>query len=359
MIKESGLEDIYENIEEGERLSFEQGVRLYRSNNILALGSLANIVREKKNKNKAYYIHNQHLNYSNICINQCKFCAFGKEKNDPSAYVMSIEEIADKIKERIKEPVSEVHIVGGLNPDLPFNYYINMLKAIKQIRPQIHIQAFTIVEIAHLANIAGKPIALIIEQLKEAGLGSIPGGGAEVFSARIRERLCPKKLSPDSWIEIAKKIHRMGLRSNATMLYGHIETFEECLEHLITLRAAQDETGGFLAFIPLAFHPKNTALDNLSQTTGFHDLKQIAIARLMLDNFDHIKAYWVMVGTSLAQTALWFGADDIDGTVIEEKITHMAGGETSQALTREELKRLIREADREPVERDTLYANLS
>ncbi|MFH1672686.1 MAG: aminofutalosine synthase MqnE [Pseudomonadota bacterium] len=354
-IKDAGIEDIFNKVEKQQRLSFEDGVRLYRSDNLLALGSIANMVREKKNGNRAYYIYNQHVNYSNICVNLCRFCAFGKDREDPAAYEMTIEEIVEKIKERIDEPISEVHIVGGLNPDLPYGYYLEMLREIKKVRPSIHIQAFTVVEIAHLAHLAEKPVETVIEELKEAGLGSIPGGGAEVFSTRIRERLCPKKLSPEGWLDTAKIAHKAGLRSNATMLYGHIETYEERIEHLIALRNAQDETGGFLTFIPLAFHPRNTDLASLSPTTGFEDLKNIAVARLMLDNFDHIKAYWVMIGPKLAQIALSFGADDIDGTVIEEKITHMAGAETSQALTRNELRRVIRAAGREPVERDTLY----
>ncbi len=354
-IKDSGLEDICEKVKKQRRLSVEDGVRLYRSNNLLALGSMANTARERKNGNKAYYIYNQHINYSNICVNLCRFCAFGKDREDPAAYEMTIEEIVEKIRERMHEPISEVHIVGGLNPDLPYSYYLEMLKEIKKLRPSIHIQAFTVVEIAHLANIAEKSVETVLEELKEAGLGSIPGGGAEVFSSRIREKLCPKKLSPEGWLNTAKIAHKAGLRSNATILYGHIETYEERVEHLTALRAAHDETGGFLTFIPLAFHPRNTDLESLSPTTGFEDLKNIAVARLMLDNFDHIKAYWVMIGPKLAQIALSFGADDIDGTVIEEKITHMAGGETSQALTRKELRQFIREAGREPVERDTLY----
>jgi len=357
-ICDSGLDDIYKKIKQEERLSFEDGVRLYRSNDIIALGAMADIVRRKKNGNKAYYIYNQHINYSNICINLCRFCAFGRKREADGAYEMTIEEICEKIRERLNEPVSEVHIVGGLNPDLPYSYYIEMLKEIKKVRPSIHIQGFTVVEIAHLADISGKSVEKVLEELAEAGLGSIPGGGAEVFSARVREKLCPKKLSPEGWINTAKISHRLGLRSNATMLYGHIETYEERVEHLMALRDAQDETGGFLCFIPLAFHPGNTDLESLSATTGFDDLKNVAVARLMLDNFDHIKAYWIMIGPKLAQIALSFGADDIDGTVIEEKITHMAGAETSEALTEKELRKLIREAGRDPVKRDTLYNEL-
>jgi aminodeoxyfutalosine synthase len=325
----------------------------------LAVGYLANLVRERKNGNKAFFIYNQHVNYSNICTNLCKFCAFGKEKGHKQAYEMSQEEIQAKIKERLDEPINEVHIVGGIHPDLPFSYYTDMLRGIKEIKPEIHIQAFTCVEIYHLAELAGKPVGETLERLKEAGLGSIPGGGAEVFSPRIRKITCEKKLSGEGWLEVAKTAHRHGLKTNATMLYGHIETVEERLEHLDALRTTQDETNGFLTFIPLAFHPKNTEMSELSRTTGVTDLKNIAVARLMLDNFPHIKAYWVMIGPKLAQVALSFGADDMDGTVKEEVITHMAGAESGQALGHKTLIRLIQEAGRQPVERDTLYNELT
>jgi aminodeoxyfutalosine synthase len=354
-IKEAGLEEIHEKILIGARLSFDDGIKLFQINQLPVLGYLANIVRERLNGNRAYYIYNQHINYSNICVNLCKFCAFGKEKGHEKGYEMSIDEIVSKIRERMDEPVKEVHIVGGLHPDLPYEYYLKMLMAIKKVRPDIHIQAFTCVEISHLASLARKSIQDTLSDLVEAGLGSIPGGGAEVFSPRIRERLCPKKIPGMEWLEIAKTAHRMGLRSNATMLYGHIETIEERLEHLLALREAQDETGGFLCFIPLAFHPKNTELETISSTGGVDDLKTIAVSRLMLDNFNHIKAYWIMLGSKVAQIALSFGADDLDGTILEEKITHMAGAETSQAMSRTEIEHLIRSAGREPVERDTLY----
>jgi aminodeoxyfutalosine synthase len=354
-LKEAGLFEIYEKVLSDTRLSAEDGELLFSTTHLPALGYLANLVRERLNGNQAYYIYNQHINYSNICINLCKFCAFGKEKTHPEAYEMSIEEIVSKIRQRHAEPITEVHIVGGLHPDLPYEYYIDMLKAIKAERPEIHIQAFTCVEIAHLAAISGQSIAETLEGLMQAGLGSIPGGGAEVFSTRIREKLCPGKLSGKDWVEVAKTAHRAGLRTNATMLYGHIETISERIEHLLALREAQDETGGFLCYIPLAFHPKNTKLEYLSSTGGVDDLKSIAVSRLLLDNFSHIKAYWVMLGPKVAQIALSFGADDLDGTVLEEKITHMAGADTSQAMTRSEIEHLIRQAGRNPVERDTLY----
>jgi len=358
MVVAAGFGDILDKIKAGERLGFADGVRLYRSNEILALGYLANLVRERLNGDKAYFIYNQHVNYSNVCTNLCKFCAFGKEKGSPLAYEMSVAEVRAKIRERLAEPISEAHVVGGIHPDLPYQYYLDMLKGIKEERPEIHIQAFTCVEIAHLAELAGKSLADTLKDLVAAGLGSIPGGGAEVFSPRIREKTCEKKLSGQGWLEVAKTAHRLGLKSNATMLYGHIETIEERVEHLEALRAAQDESGGFLTFIPLAFHPKNTEMETIAKTSGLEDLKNIAVARCFLDNFPHVKAYWVMIGPKLAQVALSFGADDVDGTVKEERITSMAGGESGGVMADSELIRLIRDAGRTPVLRDTLFNEL-
>jgi aminodeoxyfutalosine synthase len=355
IVKNAGLGDILEKVHDGERLSVADGIRLFESPNLLAVGYLANIVRGRKNGNKAYFIYNQHINYSNICTNLCKFCAFGKDRDSDLAYEMSVEDVRAKVRERISEPITEIHMVGGIHPDLPYSYYTELLKAIKEERPDVHIQAFTCVEIAHLAEISGLGIIGVLEDLKKAGLGSIPGGGAEVFSPRIRKLTCEKKLSGSDWLEVAKTAHRVNLFTNATMLYGHIETIEERVEHLDMLRQAQDETGGFLAFIPLAFHPQNTELAKLARTSGVDDLKNIAVARCFLDNFPHIKAYWVMIGQKLSQIALSFGADDVDGTVKEEIITHMAGAETEQAMSRDQLLRLIREAGRIPIERDTLY----
>ena len=355
MVEEAGLGDILVKIRAGERLSTDDGLRLYKSANLLAVGYLANIVRERLNGDKDYFIYNQHINYSNICTNLCKFCAFGKDKESSKAYEMSVEDVKEKIRERLAEPINEVHVVGGIHPDLPYSYYLEMLRGIKEVRPDIHIQAFTCVEIAHLAELSGQSVEDTLKELVDVGLGSIPGGGAEVFSPRIRGLTCEKKLSGEGWINVAKTAHKLGLSTNATMLYGHIETLEERIEHLDMLRKAQDETGGFLTFIPLAFHPKNTELADLSRTTGIEDLMNIAVARCFLDNFPHIKAYWVMIGPKMAQVALSFGADDVDGTVKEERITKMAGGESEQALSDTELIRLIREAGRQPIERDTLY----
>jgi aminodeoxyfutalosine synthase len=351
----AGLGSILEKIENQQRLAFADGLQLYKCRDILALGYLANLVRNRLHGDNTYYIYNQHINYSNICTNLCKFCAFGRDKDSDLAFEMSVEEVKQKVRDRLAEAISEIHMVGGIHPELPFEYYLELLRGIKEVRPQVHIQAFTCVEIAHLAKLAGKPIGDTLQLLQEAGLGSLPGGGAEVFSPRIRKITCEKKLSGDAWLEVAKTAHRQGLHSNATMLYGHIETLEERLEHLSALRDAQDETHGFLAFIPLAFHPKNTAMADLAKTSGLDDLKNIAVARLFLDNFPHIKAYWVMIGPQMAQIALSFGADDMDGTVKEEVITHMAGAETAQAMGSRTLIRLIKEAGRIPVQRDTLY----
>ncbi len=354
-INSAGLGTILEKVENKQRLSFADGLQLYKSKDILALGYLANLVKNRLNGDKAYFIYNQHINYSNICTNLCKFCAFGRDKDSDLAFEMSVEEVKQKVRDRLSEPISEIHMVGGIHPDLPFDYYTSLLRGIKEVRPQVHIQAFTCVEIAHLAKLSGKPVSDTLLLLQEAGLGSLPGGGAEVFSPRIRQLTCEKKLSGSDWLEVAKTAHRQGLNTNATMLYGHIETLEERLEHLTALRDAQDETHGFLAFIPLAFHPKNTAMSDLTGTTGLDDLKNIAVARLFLDNFPHIKAYWVMIGPQMAQIALSFGADDMDGTVKEEVITHMAGAETAQAIGSRTLIHLIKEAGRIPVQRDTLY----
>ena len=350
LVRNAGLGDILEKIRDGERISVENGIRLFQSPDLLAVGYLANIVRERKNANNAYY--------SNICTNLCKFCAFGKDKDSALAYEMTVEGVRQKVRERLSEPITEIHMVGGIHPDLPYSYYTDLLKVIKEERPDVHIQAFTCVEIAHFAEISGLGIAGVLEDLKKEGLGSIPGGGAEVFSPRIRKLTCEKKLSGSGWIEVAKIAHKVGLHTNATMLYGHIESLEERLEHLDMLRKAQDQTKGFLAYIPLSFHPKNTELSKMSQmsrTSGVDDLKNIAVARCFLDNFPHIKAYWVMIGQKLSQIALSYGADDVDGTVKEEIITHMAGAETEQAMSREQLLRMIREAGRIPIERDTLY----
>ncbi|MBI5750050.1 MAG: aminofutalosine synthase MqnE [Nitrospinae bacterium] len=351
------LKKIEEKVNNNQRLSFEDGVTLFNSPDLLTIGCLANIVRERKNGDKAYFISNRHINHTNICVNRCRFCAFSKDSGEDGAYTMSVEDVLSSAGEHNKG-VSEFHIVGGLHPDLPFQYYLDMLNSLKNKYPDVHIQGFTAVEIEYLARMAGLSIKDILIRLREAGLGSLPGGGAEVFAERVRKKICPEKISGEEWLDVHKTAHQIGMRSNATMLYGHIETVEERVDHLIKLRELQDKTNGFMSFIPLAFHPKNTELDSISKTTGNLDLRVLAIARLMLDNFPHIKAFWIMVGPKLAQISLSFGVDDIDGTVVEEKITHSAGAETEQSLTKNELVRMIKEAGRIPVERDTLYNNL-
>jgi aminodeoxyfutalosine synthase len=357
--QDPGLSGIYDKLAAGPRLSREDGVALFQSADLLGVGALAHLVRQRRHGNKAFYIYNQHINYSNICINGCKFCAFSRKAGEPGAYEMSLEEIFRKVEERAHEPITEIHIVGGCHPDLPFSFYLEILRGIKKRRPEVHLQAFTAVEIAHLAAQAGLSVADTLLALKEAGLGSLPGGGAEVFSPRIRQQLCPAKLSPEGWLGVAQTAHRLGMNTNATMLYGHLETLEERVEHLVRLRDAQEGSGGFLAFIPLAFHPQNTGLSDLSGPSALDDLKTLAVSRLMLDNIPHIKAFWVMLGPKLAQISLSFGVDDVDGTVMEERITHMAGAQTPQGLTRKQLRALIREAGCEPVERDTLYSVVS
>jgi len=346
---------VHEKVAAGERLTGEDGLALFRSPDLLGIGYLANLVRERLHGRKAFYIYNQHLNYSNICVNGCRFCAFGRKAGDEGAYEMSLPEIFEKVEARLNEPITEIHIVGGCHPDLPFSFYLDMLRGIKALRPEVHLQAFTAVEVAHLAELNQASVADTLQALRDAGLGSLPGGGAEVFSNRVRQDLCPQKLSPGGWLSVAQTAHRLGLNTNATMLYGHMETLEERVDHLLKLRTAQDETGGFLAFIPLAFHPQNTDLEHLQGPSAIDDLKTLAISRLLLDNFPHIKAFWIMLGPKMAQLSLCFGVDDVDGTVMEERITHMAGAQTPQGLTRTQLRALIEEAGCEPVERDTLY----
>ncbi|MFQ5696247.1 MAG: aminofutalosine synthase MqnE, partial [Terriglobia bacterium] len=322
---------------------------------LLALGGLANHVREQKNGNVCYYNVNRHLNPTNVCVAHCRLCAFGRDADKPGAYTLALEEAYETAASGCSESVTEFHIVGGLHPDLTFEYYLDLIRGLKERFPQVHLKALTMVEVHYLARQARLSIRDTLLKLKEAGVGSLPGGGAEIFHPRVRKVICDHKTSGMMWLDVARTAHQIGLRSNATMLYGHIETEEERVDHLLKLRALQDETGGFVCFIPLAFHPENTALAHLPKTTGMLDLKNIAASRLLLDNFPHVKAYWIMLTPGIAQVALHFGADDIDGTVVEEKIYHDAGARTAQALRREQLLRLIREAGREPLERDTLY----
>jgi aminodeoxyfutalosine synthase len=349
------LQPIAEKVIAGERLSAEDGATLYRTPDLLGLGWLANFVRERRHGNVCYFNINRHINPTNVCVAHCKLCAFGRDPNAPGAYTFSLEEIWQRAEQGVREGATEFHMVGGLHPDLPFQYFLDMMCGLKKRFPQVHLKAFTMVEVGYFSRIAKLSIKDTLLALKEAGVDSLPGGGAEIFNPRVRKIICDHKTSGQQWLNIARTAHQIGLRSNATMLYGHIETIEERVEHLLALRNLQDETHGFVAFIPLAFHPENTGLAHVPKPTGFDDLKAIAVSRLLLDNFDHIKAYWVMLSPSIAQIALRFGADDLDGTVVEEKIYHDAGATTEQFTPRAELERLIREAGREPVERDTLY----
>jgi aminodeoxyfutalosine synthase len=359
IITDKHLSGIKEKVLNHVRLKAEDALQLYKSNDIIGIGHLANFVRRLRHGKKAFFVYNQHLNYTNVCINHCRFCAYSRRKGQPESFVLTIDDVRKKLSDRIDEPINEIHMVGGINPDLPFNYYLDLLKTIKEIRPSVTIKAFTAVEIDHLAGISGLSMEETIHTLKSAGLDMLPGGGAEVLSTRVHDQLFSKKIGHERWLEVVTKIHAAGLTSNATMLYGHIETLEERVNHFIRLRLLQDKTNGFTAFIPLAFHSKNTLMSDIPSTTAFDDLKNIAIARLMLDNFDHIKAYWVMIGEKLAQTALSFGADDLDGTIIEEKITHMAGATSSKGLSRQKIRRMIQTAGWDPIERDSFYNEIT
>ena len=349
------LAPIAEKVISGTRLDSDDALALYRSPDILAVGWLANNVRERLHGDNTYFNVNRHINPTNVCVAACRLCAFGRKKDSPGSYTMALEEAFETAASGYNEAVTEFHIVGGLHPDLPFQYFLDLVSGLKERFPQVHLKAFTMVEVAYLAKRAKLSIAETLRQLKDAGVDSLPGGGAEIFADRVRHIICDHKIDGNEWLNTARLAHKIGLRSNATMLYGHVENDEDRVDHLMKLRAVQDETGGFQTFIPLAFHPDNTALQHLPKTTGMLDMKQIAVGRLVLDNFPHIKAYWQMVTAKMAQIALRFGADDIDGTVVEEKIYHDAGATTPQGMRRQDLIRLIREAGREPIERDTLY----
>ena len=349
---------ISEKVSAGIPLSFEDGVALFREPDLLKLGALANQVREQRHGDRTTFNRNLHINPTNLCVAGCKLCSFSRRSpGQPGAYTLSLSQAWDKLKARLDagEPVSEVHVVGGLNDSLPFDYYVELLAGLKRLQPALHIKAFSAVEIFHFHKLFQLDVREVLQRLVAAGLGSLPGGGAEIFAPRVRQRICPNKCNAEEWLQVHRTAHQMGLRSNCTMLYGTIETVEERVEHLLRLRALQDETHGFQAFIPLAFHPDNNALAHLPAPSAVDDLRVCAVARLVLHNIPHIKAYWISLGIKTAQIAQWFGADDLDGTVQEEKIYHLAGSETPQALAPAEIVRLIRAAGRTPMERDTLY----
>ncbi|MCC6585452.1 MAG: aminofutalosine synthase MqnE [Bryobacterales bacterium] len=349
------LRPVYEKVLYNQRLSYDDGLKLFRSNDLLAIGYMANLVRERLHGNFTYFNVNRHINPTDVCVASCKLCAFGKKARDPKAYTMSLDQVYETAGRGWSEAVSEFHIVGGLHPELSLDWYCEMLRGLKERFPQVHLKAFTMVEIAYLAQRQKISIRETLQRLKDAGMDSMPGGGAEIFTERIRRIICDHKIDGGQWLDVARQAHEIGLKSNCTMLYGHLENEEDRVDHLVKLRELQDKTSGLVTYIPLAFHPDNTPLQHIARTTGFTDLKNIAVSRLMLDNIPHIKAYWIMMTPKIAQIAQRFGADDIDGTVVEEKIYHDAGATTSQSMRRNELLRLIRESGRDPLERDTLY----
>ena len=348
---------ITDKVLSGERITGEEALEMFHSDDIFALGRLASRVAEKKNGKKAFFVVNRHINPTNICVNRCKFCAFSRSKGEEGAYEFAIDEIIEKLRtsdSELRTAFREVHIVGGLHPDWSFEHYRAMLLEIKKAFPSIAIKAFTAVEIDYFSRISGLTVREVLERLKKSGLQAMPGGGAEIFAEGVRTKLCPEKISGERWLDIHRTAHLCGIPTNATMLYGHVESFEDRVDHLLQLRQLQDITGGFQAFIPLAYHPRNTDIGGF-YTSAIDDLKTIAISRLFLDNIPHIKAYWIMLGEKIAQVSLLFGADDLDGTIVEEKITHSAGAMSSEGLTKKELVTLIAKAGKVPVERDAFY----
>ncbi len=350
---------IADKVRHGVDLDADDGVFLYRYSDLLAVGALANEQRERLHGDSTFFNVNFHINPTNVCEADCKFCSFARLTPDsPTAYTMSVAQVRQKLVDRLAQPVTEIHIVNGLHGGLPFDYYKDCLRELKALRPDVHLKAYTAVEIHYFAEKFGMSYEQVLRELIDAGLGSMPGGGAEIFADRVRQKICKDKATGDQWLEIHRTAHKLGLRSNCTMLYGTIETLEERIDHMLRLRALQAETGGFQTFIPLAFHHEGNDFARLPEPTGVDNLRTYAVGRLMLANIPHIKAYWIMIGVKIAQVSLSFGVDDLDGTVQEEKIYHMAGAETPQAMTRTDLVRLIREAGRTAVERDTLYNQL-
>ncbi|HLJ53713.1 MAG TPA: CofH family radical SAM protein [Chthonomonadaceae bacterium] len=355
------LMDLYDKVQAQERLSYEDGVRLYRSPNLAGVGYLANLVRERLHGDRAYYVRNQHINYTNICNKFCKFCSFYAKKGGPAPYEMDMAEVRRKLQAHIDVPITEVHMVGGIDPRLPYQYYLDLLRTVKEVRPGVHIKAFTMVELVEIQRQAKKPLDEVLRELMAAGLDSLPGGGIEILSDRVHQELFDRKLDGEGWMDVARTAARVGLTQYATMLYGHIETLEERAEHLVRLRALQDETKHFVTMTPLSFHPEGTELEDIPHPTGVDDLRNIAVARLMLDNFAHVKSFWIMNTPQVTQLALWYGADDVDGTVHEYEITYKDGeqGNKRQVLTRKQMVKMIEEAGRVPVERDSLYREVT
>jgi aminodeoxyfutalosine synthase len=358
------LHPIFEKVSAGDRVTDEEALFLYGSNDLNGIGAIANVVRERKNGNVATYIHNQYINYSNHCILSCQFCAFGARKRDPHAFEMTIEEIVEKARHGLEHGITEIHMVGGLHPTLKGEWYLELVRSLRALDPNFFVKAFTAVEIRHLAlRVFKKSVRETLELLREAGLCAITGGGAEIFDQSVRDQVCRGKENADEWWEVHRTWHEMGMRSTSTMLYGHIETMAQRVDHLRRLREWQDVTAGFTGFIPFAFEAKGARADSvltkIRHATAFDELKNLAIARIYLDNFDHITAYWVSLGLPLAQQALNYGVDDLHGTIMEEKIFHMAGAKTPQQQSCAALEKAIREAGREPMQRDTWYRRIA
>jgi aminodeoxyfutalosine synthase len=350
------IEAIREKLGAGERLSFDDGVALFRHADVVAVGQLANDVRERLHGDRTYFNRNMRLEVTNVCVASCLFCSFAKlEEGAPGAHTMRVEEAWAELESRMDDPPSEIHIVNGLHPGLPFSYYEELLAGFKRLAPDVHLKCFTAVEIHFFARHYGMSYGDVLDRLRRAGLGSLPGGGAEIFHPEVRTRIAHDKATAEEYLEVHRTAHRMDMRTNATMLYGHIETFEHRVDHLLRLRALQDETGGLQAFIPLAFHPDGNGMKNLPAPTAVDALRTVAVSRLLLDNVPHVKAYWVSMTPEVAQIALRFGADDLDGTIVHETIYKAAGSRSPRELTVAQLVRLIQEAGRIPVERDTLY----
>lgn len=353
------LKHIAEKVFNNERISFDNALELYESSDILTIGTLADFARKyrscEEKKNYAYFIHNHHLNLTNICEGHCRFCAYRKEGSDPQAYFMNPGQVEDCLKNNVSQAIRELHIVSAINKQANLSYYTEIFQLCKSILPDAHIQALTAVEIDYLSKLENLSPEKIILKLVEAGLGSIPGGGAEIFHESIRSRVCPDKITSNRWLEIMKLAHSLGVKSNATMLTGIGESYFHRVDHLEQIRNLQDASGGFMTFIPLVCHYDNTDLEIAANNTGIDNLKDLAISRIYLDNIPHIKAFWIQLGIKLAQISLAFGVDDLDGTVVKEQISHAAGAKFSNTVTRDVLINLIKNASRIPVERDTVY----
>jgi aminodeoxyfutalosine synthase len=358
----SELLPIADKVEAGQRISREDGIALFETDDLLAVGAMADLVNRRMNGDRVYYVANQHINPTNVCIlNQvCVFCSYGVRPLADDAYTMSLEEVYAEAEAARRSPTREFHIVGGLHPKLPLSYYTDMIRGLKERHPRVHVKALTAVEIAHLARIEAISTRAVLEELVAAGLDAIPGGGAEVFSPAVRSTIADRKLAAEEWLRVHREAHEMGVPTNCTLLYGHVETAADRVDHMLMLRGLQDETGGFSTFIPLAWHPDNTAMGREmglegQRTGGVDDLKALAVGRILLDNVPHIKTHWIMVTTKVSQIALSFGVDDLEGTVVLEKITHTAGADTPIGLDLDEIVDLIRDAGKTPVERDSLY----